>query len=155
MPFQIHSLPAEPFQRYFDMSAEELAAEGAHVETVKKYPGSPCRVSMDDARVGEKVVLLNYEHQPENSPYKASHAIFVRQGVEQVELAVNEVPAALSTRLISIRGFDGEHFMREADVVDGAKLAETIEAVFSNEKIDYIHLHNARPGCFAAKLTRA
>ena len=155
MSFQIHSLPAEPFADYFDLSQEELDAKGAHIEVVQECPGTPCRVSMADAEVGETVLLVNYEHQPENSPYQATHAIFVRKDAEQAALAVDEIPVQLSSRLISIRGFDGKHFMREADVVDGQQLGEAIETVFSNPSIDYIHLHNAKPGCFAAKVTRA
>ena len=29
------------------------------------------------------MLLLNYVHQPADTPYKASHAIFVREGAER------------------------------------------------------------------------
>jgi hypothetical protein len=118
-------------------------------------PGFPCRISLADAEVGETVILLNFEHQPADSPYRAAHAIFVRQGAEQAFPKVDEVPEVLASRLISIRAFDQRHYMTTADVVDGARLAEAIPALLNNPAVAYVHLHNARPGCYAARVMRA
>jgi uncharacterized protein YbaR (Trm112 family) len=118
-------------------------------------PGYPCRISLVDAEVGEAVILVNFEHQPGESPYQASHAIFVREQAEQAFPTVDEVPAVLATRLISIRAFNKRHYMIAADVVDGVLLAEAIPAMLDDPAVDYLHLHNAKPGCFAARVTRA
>lgn len=88
MSFQIHSLPAEDFAGMFTLSDEELSKINACRQVVQSKPGTPCRVSMADAEIGETVILLNYEHQTANSPYKANHAIFVREGAAQARLAV-------------------------------------------------------------------
>jgi hypothetical protein len=45
--------------------------------------------------------------------------------------------------------------MIDADVVDGQHLEALIERLFDNESADYLHIHNARPGCYAALVTRA
>jgi hypothetical protein len=155
MGFQIHSLPAEDFAHMFTLSDSELAKISACRQVVQSKPGTPCRVSMADAEVGETVILLNYEHQPANSPYKASHAIFVREDAPQAKLAVGEVPEVLRSRLISIRLFDRNHMMIDADVMHGENLAEAITKAFESEQVSYAHLHNAKPGCFAAAVTRA
>jgi uncharacterized protein YbaR (Trm112 family) len=118
-------------------------------------PGYPCRISLVDAEVGEAVILVNFEHQPGESPYQASHAIFVREQAEQAFPTVDEVPDVLATRLISIRAFNKRHYMIAADVVDGVLLAEAIPAMLDDPAVDYLHLHNAKPGCFAARVTRA
>ena len=78
MTFQIHALPSEPFSKFFAMSDETLSKLNAKREIVQSCPGTPCRVSLEDARNGETVVLVNYEHLSVASPYKSSHAIFVR-----------------------------------------------------------------------------
>ena len=155
MSFQIHALSPQPFAKYFDYTAEQLSACGAQLHRVTEYPGTPCRVSLADAQVGETVLLVNYEHQPHKSPYRASHAVFVRKGVEQAMPAINTVPEVLSSRLLSIRGFDETHIMRDADVVSGSTVGQAIEVMFASQKIKYIHIHNAKPGCFASKVTRA
>jgi hypothetical protein len=154
MPFQIHALPYDQFEKYFAYDAAQLTAHGAHLETVTDYPGTPCRISLADAQVGETVLLVNYDHQPENTPYRASHAIFVRKGADQATPEANTVPDVLSTRMLSIRGFDETHYMRVADVVDGTALGTAIEAMFEDSDIAYIHVHNAKQGCFAARVTR-
>lgn len=155
MSFQIHSLPADDFADLFALSDAELAEKNACRQIVQSKPGTPCRVSMADAELGETVILLNYEHQPAQSPYKATHAIFVREGAPQAQLAVGEVPEVLRSRLISLRLFDRNHMMIDADVVQGEGLADAITAAFENDQVSYAHLHNAKPGCFAATVTRA
>jgi hypothetical protein len=155
MSFQIHALPKEPFDGYFDLTPKQLTDRGAHLETVTNHPGFPCRVSMTDAPVGSTVVLLNYQHQSANTPYQAAHAIYVTKNVAECKPAINEIPQVLSSRIMSIRGFSKDHMMKEADVVEGAKLHTAIEKMFLEKSIDYIHLHNAKQGCYAAKVTRA
>ncbi|NIA68175.1 DUF1203 domain-containing protein [Pelagibius litoralis] len=155
MAFQIHALDSGLFSDLFELDDKALEAIGARRETVTSKPGYPCRVSLADAEVGDRVVLVNYEHLPEKTPYRASHAIYVRENVKQAHPAPNEVPEVLSSRLLSVRCFGEDHFMIQADVVDGAALGSMIDDMFKSEGVAYIHLHNARQGCFAAKVTRA
>lgn len=155
MAFQIHALPYAPFAPLFAMSDAELAARRARRVTADAAPGFPCRVSLADAEPGETLVLLHYEHQPADSPYRASHAIFVRENAVQAFPEAGTVPKVLRRRLISVRAFDSNHDMVAAEVVDGTSLATAIESMFGVAAIAYLHLHNAKPGCFAASVTRS
>ena len=155
MTFQIEALRPEDFAAFFKMSDAELARNNARKMVVTVSPGTPCRVSLADAEVGETVVLVNYEHQPANSPYRSRHAIFVRQGVQQAHPAVDEVPKVLLSRLISLRLFDHDDMMVDADVVPGTELKDAIVQAFTNRGVSYLHLHYAKPGCFAASVKRA
>lgn len=155
MSFQIHALPAEHFQPLFRMSAQELEGVQATRMVVDAKPGYPCRVSLADAEVGETVILVNYQHQAADSPYRSAHALFVREHAGQAFPKRGEVPEVLTTRLISIRAFNDKHYMVNADVVDGMDLHEAIPAMLQDPAVAYLHLHNAKPGCFAAWVTRA
>jgi hypothetical protein len=155
MNFQIKALPETAFAHFFAMTDAELADHQACRQIVTATPGTPCRVSMADAEIGETVVLLNHAHQPEKGPYRATHAIFVRLGAKQAILAVNEVPQVIRSRLISIRLFDSNHMMVDAEVAQGDAVAALIATAFDNPAIAYIHRHNAKPGCFAASVHRA
>ena len=155
MNFQIKALPKTEFEHLFEMTDAELAEHQACRRTVTAKPGTPCRVSMADAEVGETVILLNYAHQPEKSPYQSSHAIFVRKGVGQAEIAMNVVPEVIRSRLMSVRLFDIDHMMVDADVVPGSTLSSAISKAFEKPEVAYIHLHYAKPGCFAASVHRA
>jgi hypothetical protein len=154
MSFQIHALPAAVFEPLFALSDRELAQVRARRMIVDAKPGYPCRVSLAEADIGETVMLLNFEHQPGDSPYRSSHAIFVREQAEQAFPDVGSVPDVLVTRLISIRAFDDGHDMVAADVVDGSSLIQAIPALLQDPEVAYLHLHNAKRGCFSARVTR-
>lgn len=154
MDFQITALSEQNFFHLFGLTDEELASQKASRQVVTENPGTPCRVSMQDAEVGETVILLNYQHQSANSPYPATHAIFIRENVKQADIAVNDVPESISSRLVSVRFFDHNHMMTDADVVDGYTLASVISNAFENKEIEYAHLHYAKPRCFAASVHR-
>jgi len=155
MSFQIHALSPVQFEPLFAMSQRELAQVRATRMVVDAKPGYPCRVSLADAEIGETVILANFMHQSGESPYQATHAIFVRENAKQAFPEVGAIPESLETRLISIRAFDEKHLMVNADVVEGSHLSVSIPLMLQDPKVSYLHLHNAKPGCYAARVTRA
>ena len=154
MPFQILALGRDEFINYFEKDDETLAAVGVQRMQVDTAPGYPCRISLQDARVGETVLLLNYEHQPASTPYRSGHAIFVRETARQARPDPDTVPDMLHRRLISARAFDSGHMMIEADIVEGSNLAAMIEKMLANDSAEYVHLHNAQRGCYLACAVR-
>lgn len=155
MGFQIRGLHDGQFRYLFGKPAELLAEYGVERVVVDSEPGFPCRVSLRDAAVGESALLLNYEHQPALSPYRSSHAIFVREGAGEADLVINEVPEMMRIRLISLRAFDSAGMMLDADICEGARLEMSIDRLFSIQAVSYLHLHNAHRGCFMARVDRA
>jgi hypothetical protein len=155
MSFQITGLPLSQFSALFSMPVEELARQGALRVTADKHPGFPCRVSLQDAEIGETLILLNYEHLPVATPYRSSHAIYVRESATEAQLAMDEVPHHLRPRLLSVRGFDERCMMQAADAVPGTALEKLIEQMFANPSIAFLHVHNAKWGCYAARVDRA
>jgi Protein of unknown function (DUF1203) len=123
MNFRVTGLSATPFQHLFGLSAAALAERG-----VRRYIGDesgfPDRISLCDLAAGETVLLVNYEHQPANTPYRASHATLVAARIAECYDRVNEIPNALRPRLLSLRAFDAAGWMLDADVVNGANREE-------------------------------
>lgn len=152
--FQIEALPQSYFSNLRDMSDDQLRERKACRVVADAHPGYPCRVSLEDAAVGETLYLLNYQHLDMNSPYAAMHAIFVRPDAAQALLNPGEVPEMLVRRPLSLRAFDGVGFMREADLIDGADLASSLSALLDQAQIAFVDIHFARPGCFAARARR-
>ena len=153
--FQLIALPAERFAPLFRQSNEELEAVGARRVIVDEKPGYPCRVSLADAEVGETVLLLPFTHHDVSSPYRASGPIFVREGVNTASPPVNEIPTMFRHRQLSIRGYDAASMMVSADVVEGIVLEDTIRTLLADENVSYLHIHNARPGCYNCRVVRA
>ncbi len=155
MTFRIHALPAEDFADLHRLSDAELASRNARRITADASPGYPCRVSLADAEPGETLILLNHVSMPAETPFRASHAIFVRENAETATPEPGTVPEVLARRLLSIRAFGADHMMKNADVVDGADLGPALDAIFADPKIAEVHIHNAKLGCFAARATRS
>jgi hypothetical protein len=154
MAYAVTSLPAEPFAPLFSMDDETLAAHGARRVVADVAHGFPCRVSLDDAEPGETLVLVNYEHQPAPTPFRASHAVFVRENAAPVA-TVDAMPPALRRRLLSLRAFDANDMMVAADIVEGTEAGTLIARMFADPGIAYLHAHYAKWGCYAARIDRA
>ena len=154
MDFRIRGLDPRPFERFFAMSDAELSRHRALRRRVDSLPGAPCRIALEDVPVDSEVLLLNYEHLPVDSPYRASHAIYVSAAREPFD-AVNVVPQALRDRLLSVRAFDARGNMVDADIADGTAVEPLIERLLGLDEVEYLHAHFARRGCFAARIDRA
>ena len=153
--FQLLALPPTPFAPLFALSDQALAQHGAHRVIATENTGYPCRISLEDAKQGDELLLLPFEHQPAASPYRASGPIFVRRGAVQRVLPADDVPPYLSSRLLSVRAYDGADLIVDASVREGTQIAEEIERFFSHPEVAYLHLHFAKRGCFACRVDRA
>jgi Protein of unknown function (DUF1203) len=151
MKFRIRGLDARQFDHLFAFSDLELAEHGA-VRRVADGP-RPCRISLTDAAPGDEVILVNYEHHPVSSPYRMRFAIYIRRGEKTFD-AVGEVPEQLRKRTLAVRGFDVSGMMTGWEIVEGADVEAAIERQFSNPAADYLHIHFAAPGCYAARVDR-
>lgn len=152
--YVISGLPVQPFQSLFGLDAAELRAHGVVRMTVDSNPGFPCRVSLEDAQVGESVLLLPWQHLEVNTPYRAGGPIFVRETARDHVRIRNSVPEQQRSRLLSVRAYDAEGWMLDADVVEGTLLEALIPRFFGNECVAYLHVHNARRGCYACRVDR-
>jgi hypothetical protein len=152
MHFRIQGLPAEQFAPLFALSDQQLAEHGA-VRRVADGP-RPCRVSLTDAKAGDELILVNYEHHPVTSPYRMRFAIYVRPGEETFD-AVDNVPEQLRKRTLAVRGFDADAMMTGWELTEGTQLESVIEKLLADPRALYLHVHFAAPGCYAARVERA
>ena len=153
--FQLVGLDPTPFIPLFDLPDRQLAERSARRCTADASPGYPCRVSLEDAQPGDELLLLPYLHQPAASPYRASGPIYVRRGAVQRRLPAGVVPGSVSSRLISYRAYDADHMIVDASVGEGIDAASEITRLFSRDDVAYLHLHNARRGCYSCQAVRA
>jgi hypothetical protein len=155
MSFRITGLSPEPFRPLFALSDAELRARSARRMVADASPGFPDRITLEDIPVGTSVLLVNHVSMDKPSPYRATHAIFVREDALQPFDAVDVVPDMLARRLLSIRAFDADGMMLDADVTEGAHAEGLIERLLDLDGAAELHVHFARRGCFAARVTRS
>ena len=154
MTYRIKGIDPAPYRSLFGLSDEELEKRGAVRMTVTD-PTFPCRVSLTDRALGEKVLLVNHVSHDVANPYRASHAIFVTEADQQPAEYVDRVPPVFETRILSLRGFDKDGMMAEAVLTQPGGADAGIRNLFSNPEVETIHAHNATRGCFSARIERA
>lgn len=155
MSFQIHALPIDAFAPLFALSDDALRDRDIRRVVADGRPVYPCRVSLQDAAEGERLLLLPHAHHVVDTPYRASGPVYVREAAIEATPDVDEVPALLRTRLLSLRAYDARGMMVWADVRPGTELEAGLDELFALERTDYIHLHYAKPGCYACRVVRA
>jgi hypothetical protein len=122
--------------------------------TADEANSHPCRRCLQDAEAGEAMLLVSYDPFLGDSPYRGAGPIFVHARDCDPYPGGNGVPDQLRRRLLSLRAYDDGHMLTGAEVVDGSRLEETVAVLFSDDHAAYIHVHNAKPGCFAARIDR-
>ena len=153
--FLIKALNENDFYELMLKNDEELKIANATWITVDEEPGYPCRVSLKDAKIGERVLALSFCHHNVNSPYMSSGPIFVREKAKMAILDINDVPNMLRDRSLSLRAYNNDSIMIGAEVVQGKELESAFHRKFQNRDVKYIHIHNANPGCFNCSVYRA
>ena len=153
MSYVVRGLDPKPFRSLFGLSDEELAVRGVVRMTVTSST-FPCRVSLTDRAIGEKVLLLNHVSHDVANPYRASHAIFVTEADQEAAEYVDRVPPVFEPRVLSLRSFDKEGMMAEGILTQPGEADAGIRKLFENPEAVTIHAHNATRGCFSAKIER-
>ena len=153
--FTVRGLSPEPFQALFDLSDDELEKRRAKRYVADSDRGFPCRVSLQDAEAGDEVILTNFIHLPSESPYRSTHAVFVRKAATAAAAYTDSLPEMLRSRLLSVRAFDAKDMLVGADVIEGDRTEEAIARFFEDPTVEFLHVHFAKPGCYACRIDRA
>jgi len=154
MSYVVRGLDPAAYRHLFGQPDEELAKQGVVRMTVTE-PTFPCRVSLTDRAIGEKVLLLNHVSHDVANPYRTTHAIFVTETEQEPAEFVDRVPPVFESRVLSLRGFDADGMMSDAILTEPGEADAGIRKLFANPEISTIHAHNATRGCFSAKIERA
>lgn len=103
---QITNFDPQPAQSFFEMDDRKLALRHACRRIADAKPGHPCRVSLQDAGVGDELIVFHYPHHDVASPHRASGPVFVRKNARAAQLAINELPGHLGHCQLALREYD-------------------------------------------------
>ncbi|HSQ95851.1 MAG TPA: DUF1203 domain-containing protein [Croceibacterium sp.] len=154
MTYLIKGLPRARFEPLLALSDAELAARGARRVVADAVFGFPCRVSLEDAAAGEALILLNHVSHDVDGPYRATHAILVRENAQEVAPLVDRIPPVFERRTLSLRAFDGQGDLVASRVAGPGEHDGAIRDLLSDPRVDHIDAHNAGHGCFSARIDR-
>ena len=153
MTYVIQGLSPAPFAPLFAMSDAELAQHNARRVTATSDRGFPCRISLQDARAGEALILLHHTSHDVATPYRSAYAIYVRPDVKAASYR-DELPPVFEGRPLALRAFDSQGMLQIARLAGPGEADGAIRDLFADAGISYIDAHNAAHGCFAARIER-
>ena len=107
-----------------------------------------------DAAAGEALILLNHVSHDVDGPYRAAHAILVRENAQDVAPLVDRTPPVFERRTLSLRAFDGQGDLVASRVAGPGEHDGAIRDLLSDPRVDHIDAHNAGHGCFSARIER-
>ena len=135
-------------------AALEIEEHGTVSMIVDEENAYPCRRCLTDGLVNDKMLLVSYDPFLGNSPYRGAGPIFVHHR-PCTPYQGTTVPEQQRRRLLSVRAYDDRHMMVAAEVVEGYELKRVSEQLLLDPLANYLHVHNAKRGCFAVRLERA
>jgi Protein of unknown function (DUF1203) len=153
MTYRITGLDPAQFAPLFALDDAALAARNARRIIALPDRVYPCRISLEDARAGEELILLHHISHDVTTPYRSAYAIYVRPDVEVAQF-VDVIPLVFEGRPLGLCGFDAEGSLCDARLALSGEADANIRDLFDNPAIDYIHAHNAAHGCFVARIDR-
>ncbi|MEP7348742.1 MAG: DUF1203 domain-containing protein [Sphingorhabdus sp.] len=154
MTYRVKGLKRTDFDHLFAMTDAELAAAGAVRVKAGADKGWPCRISLEDAKAEESLILLNHVSHDVATPYRSSYAIYIRELCDETAEYTDETPPVFEGRPMAFRAFDKAGMLRNAALALPGQADAKIRELFEAEEIAYIHAHNAAHGCFSAKVER-
>ena len=155
MDYIVKGLPLSPFQPLFGLDDDALRKRGIVRMTADGKSGFPCRITLKDAEPGESLLLLNWRHLDADSPYRGDGPIFVNESALATAEVRNAIPEQQRKRLLSVRAYDADGWMHDAEVLEGVELeASLVGRFFADPRIAFLQVHNARRGCYACRIER-
>ena len=155
MPYVITGLDPAPYLPLFGEDAAVLSERHVHRMIADSDAGFPCRVTLADAQQGATLLLLNHLSRTDHGPYRASHAIFVREDAREAAVYEAQVPPLMQRRVLSLRGFDGDGLMADALLAQPGEADAGLRKLLDNPTIREVDVHTATRGCFLARARRA
>lgn len=145
--FTLRSIPHD--------EADALRKAGGDVSIAGEFPGFPCRQCLQDAEVGEELILVSHDPFIGSSPYRSASPIFLHRHTSTPPAEDRALPEQLTRRQLSVRASDSDQLMIDAVVIEGSDLDLTLQRFFDNIDINQVHVHNASRGCWAVSAERA
>jgi hypothetical protein len=153
MTYLIEGLCPDCFAPLFALDDAGLAAINARRVTATADRGFPCRISLEDAKAGEELILLHHVSHDVATPYRSAYAIYVRRGVVAARYR-GETPPVFDGRPLALRAFGADGMLQTAQLAGPGEADGAIRDLFADDAVSYIDAHNAAHGCFAARIER-
>jgi hypothetical protein len=134
--------------------ANELRVNATVIQVADEKPGYPCRQCLRDAELGEELVLVSYDPFTKDSPYRGRGPIFLHRVPCEPWHDDGRIPQQQLGRRLSFRAYSSNEMMIDAEVIEGPEFQAIASKMLLDERVEFINVHNASPGCWALRVER-
>ncbi len=152
--YRICGLDPHQFAPLRSLNDDELAKRRSIRVRADSDRGFPCRISLEDARAGESLILTHHVSHDVATPYRTAYAVYVRENATRSAEFIDCLPPVFEGRPLSLRGFDADGMLKAARLAEIDSTEAEILTLLGDDRIAYIDAHNAVYGCFAARIER-
>lgn len=116
----------------------------------------PCRVCLDVARPGERLILFSYKPFAESSLYQEIGPVFIHADRCTSYQNLSQIPPYFNTRPLVVRPYTSRHHIHSAQKwADTGQLQSVAAEVLDNPDVAYVHVRSHTRGCYMFRVERA
>jgi|SRR5450432_1722679 hypothetical protein len=125
-----------------------------HAELATGY--GPCRSCLNVFREGEdRRLLFTFDPFAGLNPYPDPGPVFIHEESCPVYEQTSTFPPALRNLPLTFEGYGSDRWLLARDRPADGGIESSIERIFTDPAVQYIHVRNSEAGCFIARIERA
>jgi hypothetical protein len=115
---------------------------------------APCRHCLRITKPGEHLIVFAYQPFTIGGPYAEVGPVFVHAAPCEAYAHCDIFPEDFRKRILTMRGYNAEGTIETAELSEAGNPEATIERLFSNERVSFIHVRNPAWGCYDFRIDR-
>lgn len=121
---------------------------------VRPADSAPCRHCLRITKPGEHLIVFAYQPFANVGPYAEVGPVFVHAAPCKAYANRDTFPEDFRKRIMTMRGYNAEGTIETAELSEAGNPEATIERLFSNGRVSFIHARNPAWGCYDFRIDR-
>jgi len=148
--FSISAIPAD----IADRIRTTLVDDFGNQLVARPADSAPCRHCLRITKPGEHLIVFAYQPFTSGGPYAEVGPVFVHAAPCEAYDHRDTFPEGFRTRILTMRGYNDQGTIETAELSEAGNPEATIERLFSNERVSFIHARNPAWGCYDFRIDR-
>jgi hypothetical protein len=148
--FSISAIPTDVAARIRTTLVDDLGNQ----LVARPADSAPCRHCLRITKPGEHLIVFAYQPFTSVGPYAEVGPVFVHAAACEAYTYRDTFPEDFRKRVLTMRGYNAEGAIETAELSEPGNPEATIERLFSNERVSFIHVRNPAWGCYDFRIDR-
>lgn len=151
--FKVIPLATEVAQKIRTSTEDDYGHELKHTTPTGR---ALCRLCLGDGGPDQKHILFSFMPFDENkNPYSEVGPVYVHDKCEQYEDSNVFPPDLKKRKYLQVRGYDVGQRLIAADLSEGKDVEGTVDKLFEDLEVEYLHIRDGLTGCYFMKIERS